>query len=108
MTRTFPSVAAALAVSALTAGALAACSSGAGGATLPRTPANVAVCTVLAQVVAGHAPPVALIGATIETNAPITHQLRQDLAQYAADAAQPGASGTDQAKATAERDCQGL
>jgi hypothetical protein len=85
---------------------LAAC--GGGGVILPRTAANVTACKVLDQVVAGQAPPQALVAAVIETNAPITHQLRQDLAQYGVDAAQPGDTDTSQAKAAAVQDCQAI
>jgi hypothetical protein len=91
---------------AFAAGVLTACS--ADGAILPRTAANVTACRVLAQVVAGQEPPQALVGAVIETNAPITHQLRQDLAQYGIDAAQPGDTDTGQAKAVAVQDCRAI
>jgi hypothetical protein len=101
MKRTFALTAAVVATCAL-----AACSGD--GVILPRTTANVTACRVLDQVVAGQAPPQALVGAVIETNAPITHQLRQDLAQYGVDAAQLGDTDTGQAKAVAVQDCRAI
>jgi hypothetical protein len=80
---------------------------GCGGKSLPRTQANLAVCRVLEKVLANKAPMIDLTGATIETNAPITHQLRQDIATYIAMATQD-MSGADQAAAKAEGDCKSI
>jgi hypothetical protein len=92
-----------LAAVVLTALALTGC----GGHSLPKTPANVAVCRVLAKVLGGKAPMIDLTGATLMSNAPISHQLRQDIATYIAMEAQ-NMSGAEQAAAKASADCQSL
>ncbi|MGO8961366.1 MAG: hypothetical protein ACLQFR_28960 [Streptosporangiaceae bacterium] len=83
---------------------------GCGGASsgLPRTPANITVCKALADTLAGKQSVQQLAGAVLETNAPISHQLRQDVAQYAVTAASSGASAAQQAEAQAKQDCQGI
>jgi hypothetical protein len=58
-------------------------------------------------VLANKAPMIDLSGATFESNAPVTHQLRQDIATYIAMAAQH-MSGTDQAAAKADADCKSI
>ena len=74
---------------------------GCGGHSLPKTPANVAVCRVLGTVLAGKSPMIDLTGATLMSNAAISHQLRQDIATYIAMAAQ-NMSGADQAASKAK------
>ncbi|HUD37698.1 MAG TPA: hypothetical protein VMR14_12405 [Streptosporangiaceae bacterium] len=80
---------------------------GCGGRGIPRTQANLAVCAKLAAVLDNRAPMIDLTGATLMSNEPITHKLRQDIATYIAEATQemPGAS---HAAATAEADCSSI
>jgi hypothetical protein len=78
-----------------------------GGKSLPKTPANVAICEVLAKVLAGKSPMISLTQATFMSNAPVSHQLRQDIANYIAMSAQ-NMSGADQAQSKAQADCQSL
>lgn len=80
---------------------------GCGAKPLPRTQANLSVCRVLDRVLADQAPMIDLTGATLESNAPITHQLRQDIATYIGFAVQH-MSGADQAAAKAEADCKSI
>jgi hypothetical protein len=48
-----------------------------------------------------------LTGETFESNAPVSHQLRQDIATYIAETVQ-NMSGAAQAKSKAQADCQSL
>ena len=80
---------------------------GCGGPSLPKTPANVAVCRIYVKVRTHQAPLLDLTGATLESNAPITHQLRQDLANYIAMTFQ-NMPGADQAASKADADCQSI
>jgi len=77
------------------------------GGGLPRTQANLSVCRVFEKVVSNRAPMIELTGATLMTNAPISHQLRQDLATYIAMSVQH-MPGVDQAAAKAAADCQSI
>jgi hypothetical protein len=99
-----------LAAAALAACLLTACSgSGTGsGSSFPRTPANITVCKVLEQVLAGAARVQQLAVSVLETNAPISDGLRKDLAQYAVSAASAGASAAQRAEAKAKQDCQSI
>jgi hypothetical protein len=80
---------------------------GCGGHSLPRTQANLSVCQVLEKVLTNQAPMIDLTEATLMTNAPITHQLRQDIATYIAMAVQ-NMSGAGQAADKAEADCKSI
>jgi hypothetical protein len=95
----------ALALVLLTCG-LAACGGTSSG--LPRTSANVAACKVLREVLDGRATAQALASAVLETNAPITKKLRQDLGQFAVDAATAGVSAARQAATQASQDCSAI
>jgi hypothetical protein len=101
-----------LAVAVLAACLLTACSGSGSGtgsrSSIPDTPANVAVCKVLEQVLAGTARLQQLAASVIETNAPISHGLRQDLAQYAVSAATAGANAARRAEAKAKQDCRAI
>jgi hypothetical protein len=88
-------------------GGLAGCGGGAGGGGLPRTSANVAICTALARVLARKGDVHLLAGLAFESSAPVSHQLRQDIAGYVARAA-THASGALQAAAKAEADCASI
>lgn len=77
---------------------------GCGGHSLPKTPANVDVCRIYVKVRTHEAPMLDLTGATIESNAPISHQLRQDLANYIALTLQ-NMDGAAQAASKADADC---
>jgi hypothetical protein len=83
--------------------ALGACSHG--GAGVPRTAANLAVCKVFHDVLAGRAAMPQLAGAVFESNAPITHRLRQDIGSYISLAASGGGDAAQQAKEQARQDC---
>jgi hypothetical protein len=85
---------------------LAACGGSTSG--LRRTPANVAACKVLREVLAGRARVQALAGAVLETNAPITQKLRQDLGQFAIDAATAGVAAAQQSVSQASQDCAAI
>ena len=80
---------------------------GCGGGGLPHTSANVAICTTLARVLESKADIHLLAGLAFESNAPVSHQLRQDIAGYVARAA-THASGALQAAAKAEADCASI
>lgn len=84
---------------------LAACGGNSG---LPRTQANSAVCKTLADYLAGKTSVQELAGSVLETNAPISHQLRQDVAQFAATMATAGASAAQQYENQAKQDCQSI
>jgi hypothetical protein len=75
---------------------------------MPKTQANVSVCKILNEVLAGTANLQQLAGSVLESNASISHQLRQDLASFAALAATAGASAAQQAEAKAKLDCQSV
>jgi hypothetical protein len=77
---------------------------GCGGHSLPKTQANVDVCRTFVKVVTHKAPMIDLTGATLMSNAPISHQLRQDLANYIALTVQ-NQDGAAQAESKAEADC---
>lgn len=83
----------------LAAGALAGC-----GGAMPRTSANVAICTALARVLESKTDVHLLAGLAFESRAPVSRQLRQDIASYVAVAAR-GDSDARQAAARAEIDC---
>lgn len=93
----------AVAAAVLSAVAVAGC----GGHSLPKTQANVDVCRIYVKVRTHKAPMLDLTGATIESNAPISHQLRQDLANYIALTVQ-NMSGADQAASKADADCASI
>ena len=86
--------------------ALAAC--GRGGPDIPRTAANVAVCKLFHDTLAGRAAMPQLAGAVFESNAPITHRLRQDIGSYISLAASGGGSAAQQAEAQAKQDCAAI
>lgn len=85
---------------------LAACARG--GPDIPRTAANIAVCKVFRDTLAGRAVMPQLAGAVFETNAPITHRLRQDIGNYISLTASGGGSAAQQAEARAEQDCAAI
>lgn len=89
----------------LACGGLAGCGGGGGG--LPRTSANDAICATLARVLESEADVHVLAGLAFESNAPVSHRLRQDIAGDVARAATHG-SGTLQAAARAEADCASI
>ena len=89
-------------VAMFAAGALAGCSDG-----MPRTSANVAICTALARVLDSKSDIHLLAGLAFESRAPVSHQLRQDIASYVAVAVR-GDSGARQAAARAEIDCAAI
>ncbi len=89
---------------ALACGGLSGCGGGGG---LPHTSANVAICAALARVLESKADVHLLAGLAFESNAPVSRQLRQDIASYAARAV-THASGTLQAAAKAEADCASI
>jgi hypothetical protein len=107
MNRSPLSVPLALAVCTLAAGALAACSSNS-GATFPKTSANVAVCNALAQALSGQSSMAALAGAVLESNAPVSLKLRQDIGSYITLAASGVAGEMQQAEDKAKQDCASL
>lgn len=89
--------------------ALAVCSvAGCGGSGLPKTAANVAVCKMLTHTLAGKAPVQQLAGMVLESSAPVSQKLRQDVASYAALAATEGAAAAQAAAAQAKQDCQSV
>ncbi len=91
------------------AAAFAAClvtACGSSGSNYPHTPANVAVCKVLEQVLAGAVSAQQLAASVLESNASVSHGLRQDLAQYAILVVSGGASAARRAEAKAKQDCQ--
>ncbi|HEX5188280.1 MAG TPA: hypothetical protein VFW16_01975 [Streptosporangiaceae bacterium] len=90
----------------LASGGLAGCSGGAGGG-LPRTSANVAICTAPARVLERKGDVHLLAGLAFESGAPVSHPLRQDIAGYVARAA-THSSGARQAAAKAESDCASI
>lgn len=85
---------------------LAACAHG--GPDIPRTAANVAVCKVFRDTLAGRAAMPQLAGAVFESNAPITHRLRQDIGSYISLTASGGGSAAQQAQAQAKQDCAAI
>jgi hypothetical protein len=72
---------------------------------VPNTPANLAVCKMLHEVVSGNTSPQKLSGLVFESSAPITQRLRQDVATYVAQAVENGSGTVQQAQATALSDC---
>lgn len=76
-----------------------------GGPDIPRTAANVAVCKIFRDLLAGRAAVPQLAGAVFESNAPITLQLRHDIGNYISLTASGGGSAAQQAQAQAEQDC---
>jgi hypothetical protein len=85
---------------------LAACARG--GPDIPRTAANVAVCKVFRDTLSGRAAMPQLAGAVLESNAPITHRLRQDIGSYITLTASGGGSTAGQAEAQAKQDCAAI
>jgi hypothetical protein len=93
------------AVAAIMAGGLAAC----GAPALPRTPGNVAICAALARALHSKAGLAQLTGLTFESNEPVTHRLRQDIATYIASFAPGGDPGSgQQAASAAEHACHSM
>ncbi|HSZ47527.1 MAG TPA: hypothetical protein VK823_19475 [Streptosporangiaceae bacterium] len=97
-----------LAVGLLAAGGLAACGGSSSGATFPKTSANVTVCDALAQALSGQSSMSALAGAVLESNAPVSQQLRQDIGNYITLAASGVGTEMKQAEAKARQDCASL
>ncbi len=91
----------------LACGGLASCGGGGGNGGLPHTSANEAICATLARVLESKADVHVLAGLAFESNAPVSHQLRQDIASYVARAA-THSSGAQQAAAKAESDCASI
>jgi hypothetical protein len=89
----------------LACGGLAGCGGGVSG--VPRTSANEAICRTLARVLERKGDVHLLAGLAFESNAPVSHQLRQDIAGYVARAA-THAGGALQAAAKAEADCASI
>lgn len=85
---------------------LAACARS--GPDIPRTAANVAVCKVFRDTLAGRAAMSQLAGAVFESNAPITHRLRQDIGSFISLTASGGGSTAGQAEAQAKQDCAAI
>ena len=90
-------------VAVLTALVIAGC----GGRSVPKTQANVDVCRIYVKVRTHKAPMPDLTGAVFESNAPISHKLRQDLANYIALTVQ-GMAGAEQAASKADADCESI
>lgn len=86
----------------LVSGGLAGCAGG-----MPRTSANVTVCTTLARVLESKTDIHLLAGLAFESKAPVSDQLRHDIAGYVALAAH-GDSRTRHAAARAEIDCASI
>jgi len=86
----------------LATGALAGCGNG-----MPRTSANVALCTTLARVLESNSDIHQLAGLAFESRPPVSHQLRQDIAKYVMLAAR-GSSAAHHAAAGAEIDCAAI
>ena len=86
---------------------LACCLAGCGGGpALPRTSANVAACAALAKALDGKSALADLAGLAFESNTPMSDRLRQDIANYVADLAPGGDSGSAHQDASrAESDC---
>lgn len=80
---------------------------GCGGHLLPKTQANVDVCRIYVKVRTHQAPMLDLTDATLQSNAPISHRLRQDLANYIALTVQHMAAA-DQAASKADADCESI
>ena len=80
---------------------------GSSAPSLPKSTANVAACKAFDQVVNG-ANMAQLTGLVLESDAPITHQLRQDLGNYIALATTGGTAAAEQAAAKAKQDCSSL
>ena len=92
-------------VAAIMACGLAAC----GAPALPRTPGNVAICAALARALHSKAGLAELTGLTFESNEPVTHRLRQEIAIYIASFAPGGdLSSGQQAASAAEHDCRSM
>ncbi len=96
------------AVAALAACLVTGCGSGSSSSTVPKSQADVTVCKILNEVLAGTANLQKLTGSVLESNAAISHQLRQDLASFVALAATAGSSAAKQAEAKAKLDCQSV
>ena len=108
MNRRILRVAVGFAVGLLAAGGLAACGGGSSGATFPKTSANVTVCDALAEALSGQSSISALAGAVLESNAPVSQQLRQDIGNYITLAASGVGTEMKQAEAKARQDCASL
>jgi len=78
------------------------------GPGIPPTAANVAVCKVFRDTLTGRTAMPQLAGAVFESNAPITHRLRQDIGSYISLAASGGGSAAQQAEAQAKQDCAAI
>src|SRR5207244_3972032 len=87
----------------ITSAALAGC----GGGGLPRTSANVAICTTLARVLESKTDVHLLAGLAFESNAPVSKQLRHDIASYVALAAR-GDGDARLVAGRAEIDCASI
>lgn len=77
------------------------------GGGLPRTSANVAICATLARVLDARTDVHLLAGLAFESNAPVSEQLRRDIASYVALAAQ-GDGNARSAAGKAEIDCASI
>jgi hypothetical protein len=97
-----PRPALALLAALVAVGALAGCGNG-----MPRTSANVAICTTLARVLASKTDVHKLAGLAFESRPPVSHQLRQDIASYVMLAVR-GSSSAHHAAASAEIECAAI
>jgi|SRR5215467_988553 len=86
----------------LASGVLAGCGGG-----MPRTSANVNICTALARVLESKQDVHMLAGLAFESKAPVSGELRQDIASYVALAAHR-ASDARHAAVKAEIDCASI
>jgi hypothetical protein len=75
---------------------------------MPRTSANVAICTTLARVLESKADIHLLAGLAFESRPPVSDQLRQDIASYVTLAARGSSGGAHHAAAGAEIDCAAI
>jgi hypothetical protein len=75
---------------------------------LARTPGNVAICAALARALHSQAGLAGLTGLTFESNEPVTHRLRQEIATYIAGFAPGGDLSSGQAASAAEHDCHSI
>src|SRR5262245_64268419 len=80
---------------------------GCGGGGMPRTSANVNICTALARVLESKQDIHLLAGLAFESKAPVSGELRQDIASYVALAAHR-ASDARHAAVEAEIDCASI
>ena len=86
---------------------LVACGSS-GSSGLPHTSADVSICAALARALDNRSGLQQLAGLVFESGAPVSHRLRQEIATYVADVAEPGSASAHQAAVTAENDCRSI